>query len=260
MRLLMLALLCSLALQSNAQRYKVDQDKRKKKEFVYPSNVVKINLSSLMFKSLGVQYESKVRRNMSLALGVIYRPQSSLKLFDLAADNAANSGISPSTADMYRSAVLSRLSITPEFRLYFKKKAPKGLYLAPFVRYNRDQIRFDFKYYENNSVVQRTGKATLRENHFGGGILLGLQVLTKKHLSIDFWFAGPWFGYNKAQLKSTLPVNNINEFERAIISSNIEPIISNAKTLSWNQDGIDTDISRTGLGFRLLGINIGYNF
>lgn len=259
MRFVLIVLFVLMATSTQAQRYRVGQDKKKKKEYVYPSNVIKLNLSSAIFKALGVQYERKLASRFSFALGGIYRPSSSLFFFKTLSDNAGNSGISPETAAMYESARFSRLSITPELRFYFKKKAPKGLYLAPFFRYNRDQTRFDFKYSENNSTVRKTGQARLTENMIGGGILFGLQILSKKKLAVDLWFLGPWLGFNKATLKSGLNVGNINEFEKAVLASNIEPIIQD-EALKWDNSGINTTISRTGLGVRLLGINIGYNF
>ncbi|QLH46176.1 MAG: hypothetical protein HWD58_11385 [Bacteroidota bacterium] len=54
-------------------------------------------------------------------------------------------------------------------------------------------------------------------------------------------------------------MGNINEFEKAVLASNIEPLIQD-EALKWDNSGINTTISRTGLGVRLLGINIGYNF
>lgn len=252
-------LFCLFSSSSIAQKYRVDASKKKVKEVVYPPNVLKINLTSMMLKTFAVQYERKIANNFTMALGVIYRPKSGMKIFDVIADGAGNSGLSQETAFMYRSMKYSRISITPEFRYYFKKKAPKGLYLAPFLKYYQDAMNFNFNYYPDNSTVQKTGLATIKENSFGIGILFGYQIINKKNLAIDLWFAGPWIGIRNAKISSDVKTNNVNEFERAIISSNIEPLFYN-RTIEWDTNSINSKMSNYGFGFRMLGVNVGYSF
>lgn len=239
-----------------------NQTKKKKvKEYVYPSNVVKLNIPSLLFKTVAVQYERKLNKRFSVALGVMYRPKSSFFLYKFMADSASYFGLGPETTQMFRTARYSSLSFTPELRYYLKKRAPKGLYLAPFLRLRREVNSFAFNYDESNTnpSVRRTGQVDVRDNTFGGGLLFGYHLVSKKKFTIDLWFAGPWFG--KVGSKITAPLNtaNINSFDKAIIESKLANI-TNLDQLNWTSKGIESRTSRSGLGFRMFGINLGWNF
>lgn len=277
MKNLVLCLCLLFTLQATAQTYKSDKvntdqkerkvfsSKKKPKQFVYPPNVVKLTVNSLLFKALSVQYERKVRKNMSLALGLIYRPKSkSLYNTYYQESNSANWGVSKETAAMYQSSRLRTLMITPEFRYYFRKKSPKGLYLAPFARFRSDRLTFNYTYRENNSSVTKTAEAKFSQNAIGGGLLFGMQILSKKGLSIDLWFVGPWYGTMTSSIKGKLNTANVNEFERAIIASNIDPLYypftEGVKGVSWDANGLVGKYSNSTLGFRFVGINLGYNF
>lgn len=279
-QLVLLLLIVCLAKPGMAQTYRSDKTtsnsststsksvvlKKKKKEYVYPSNVIKLNLSSLLFKAVGLQYEHKVRKNMSLALGVIYRPKSRSFYNKLLGgnDTVFTSGLSPETKAMFASSRYRSLMITPEFRYYFRKKAPKGLYLAPFFRGTFDRLSFDYSYHEDGTFNLRTASARLNSSSIGGGILFGYHLITKKKLSIDFWFLGPWYGSSTYKINSTVDTKKINEFERAIVSSNMEDIYnlagSTAHQIEWNANGFSGKYKKGTLGLRMIGINLGYNF
>lgn len=236
---------------------------KKPKPYVYPPRVIKLGLSGLFMKSFGAQYEQRLNPRLSFALGATYRPNSGLLLYKLMADSASSFGLSPESAESYRGATFGRLTITPELRRYFRKKAPKGLYLAAFMRYRRDTWKYPYQYQESgvNAAVNKQGTLLLRENALGLGIMLGLHVVTKKKLSLDFWFAGPWGGMNFYRVKSALNMNNLNEFDRAIISSKAEALIDgNTYPIKFGAGGIESGGTRGAAGFRMVGINIGYNF
>ncbi|WP_192822538.1 DUF3575 domain-containing protein [Rufibacter sp. LB8] len=73
--------------------------------------------------------------------------------------------------------------ITPEVRYFFFGEAPRGLYGAGYLRYQ------DFTLTREDT--QATGSLT----SFGGGALLGYQMILGKHFVLDL-FAGP--GFNAA--------------------------------------------------------------
>lgn len=235
--------------------------KKKIKEFVYPSNVIKLNIPSLLFKTVAVQYERKLNRRFSATLGVVYRPKSSFFMYRFLADSASSFGLGTETAQILRSGRNSTLMFTPELRYYFKKRAPKGLYIAPFLRFIQEKNSFAFKYDESNvnPSVTRSSILTMRDNTFGGGILFGYHLVSKKKFAIDFWFAGPWFGYMGSKITAPINTANINSFDKAIIESKLSTV-SNMDQFEWTSKGIETRTNRSGLGFRMFGINIGYNF
>ncbi len=253
--------LCLISMFTHAQTKEKSKNTKKQKEYIYPSNVIKLNLTGLLFKSIGVQYERKIGQHISAALGVIYRPTSEFLYYDALSQNTANTGLSAESAKMYSTAKMGRLSITPEARYYFKKNTPKGLYLSPFFRYQREVTPFEYQYYESNvnSTLIKTGKAVIKDNSIGVGILFGLQLISHKKFAIDFWFLGPWFGQTKSTLTSKINTSNINDFDRAIIASNMEPVYYNYP-VKWNSSGISSINKKYSIGARFLGINIGYNF
>lgn len=235
----------------------------KPKLFAYPPRVIKLGLSGLFMKSIGAQYEQRLNPRLSFALGATFRPNSELLLYQFMADSAASFGLSRETAESYRGARFGRLTVTPELRRYFRKKTPKGLYLAAFMRYRRDTWKYPYTYQESgiNATVNKQGILLLRENALGLGVMLGLQVLTKKKLSLDFWFAGPWGGINVYRVKSALNMNNLNAFDRAIIASKTESLIdADAYPIQFGNSGIQSSGTLGAGGFRMLGIHIGYNF
>jgi hypothetical protein len=236
---------------------------KKPKPYVYPPRVIKLGLSGLFMKSFGAQYEQRLNPRLSFALGATFRPNSGLLLYQFMADSAASFGLSQETAESYRGARFGRLTVTPELRRYFRKKAPKGLYLAAFLRYRRDTWKYPYIYQESgiSASVNKQGTLLLRENALGLGLMLGLHVVTKKKLSLDFWFAGPWGGLNVYRVKSALNMNNLNEFDRAIIASKTESLINaEAYPIRFGAGGIESSGTRGTGGFRMLGIHIGYNF
>ena len=127
-------------------------------------NVLKVNTLSLIIGTGSLFYERKVSEMTSLQLGVGYL---GYKVSD---------------------AKFSGLILTPEFRIYPKKDAIDGFYLAPYLRY----MNFTAKNTTN------TDKGTL--TIMGGGLLLGRQWITKSGFTMDLFFGGH---YGSASVKAT---------------------------------------------------------
>lgn len=264
LRLLILLLFIGQVSPAQSTRPSYGTDRKKKpKPYVYPPNVVKLNLSGLFMKSVGVQLEHRLTPRLSIAGGVSYRPNSGLLLYKFMADSAASFGLSPETAQSLRTARFGSITVTPELRYYFKKRAPKGLYLCPFLRYRRDTWKYDYVYQESNQIpsVSKQGTLTLRENSLGIGLLFGLHVVSKKKFAIDFWFLGPWAGFNRFSLRSPLNAGGLNEFDKAIIASKVESLINSDNfPVKWSSKGIESTGTQPAYGLRMVGINVGYNF
>ena len=141
-QLIVLALAGLLAIPSFAEEPTVSEEK----------NVVKINTLSLIVGTGSIFYERKVADNLSAQLGVAY----------------LNYGIQDTR--------FTGLIATPEVRLYPKKNAIDGFYLAPYVRYH------------NFSLKVEEEKATYL--NFGGGISIGRQWITDSGFTMDLFFGG----------------------------------------------------------------------
>lgn len=237
--------------------------KKKKEVYQLVHNVVKLNIPGLLVRSFGAQYERKLNRSKSFAMGVIYRPNFKTPILNIIMQDT-NFTASAETLMMLKSSRYRSLMLTPEFRFYFKKKAPRGLYLAPFLRYKHEMLSSNFRYQESaNGGILKTGIYKNRSDAFGAGILFGLQVLTKKKVTIDFWFLGPWAGIQFTKNSSEIPTASLNEFDKAYIESVTEGYndrFALDNTYQWSSTGFGNSGSGFTLGLRMFGIHIGYSF
>lgn len=231
------------------------------REVKFAPNMVKLNLTGLLMKSVGVQYEHRVRKKITLAGGLIYRPMGSWFFARYYDTTNASVGISQETRFMYSSSRYRSLMLTPELRYYLGRRAPRGFYLAAFLRARIDRTNFDFHYYEDlaSNTQQQIGLGRLNETMLGGGVMAGFQLITKKHWGIDFWFLGPWIGNQHVSLTSAVNAKNISSLQRTFIGQDMKPWV-NDKAIEWNDNGIATKLNYFNAGARFLGINFAYNF
>lgn len=260
--LLLLLISVSMTAQDQPRVPKAKPVKKKKQLYETVNNVVKLNIPSLLFRTLAVQYEKKISPSKTLALGVVFRPNLPTPFVkDLLNDTSFTA--SAETRYMLNSSRYTSWMITPELRFYFKKKAPKGLYAAPFLRLKHRAYSSNFQYQESTAGVMRTGVYKNKATVAGAGILFGLQILAKNKMTIDFWFLGPWAGVKFSNNASKINTSTLNEFDRAYIESSTESY-NNAfgfsNTYKWSKDGFGNADNNVGFGLRMFGINFGYSF
>ena len=129
-------------------------------------NIIKINPLSLFVATGNIQFEHVTGPSSSWQLGAYY------------------TGFSVSGTGF------SGFGITPEYRFYLSSTshAPKGFFIAPFLRYQNYSLTATDNFGVND-------KATL--SAFGGGAILGYQTIMGKRLSFEI-FIGP--DYSSATL------------------------------------------------------------
>lgn len=115
-------------------------------------NVLKINSLSLFLGTGSVFYERKLSDQTSGQLGLAY---VGLKFQD---------------------TKFTGILLTPEFRIYPKKNAIDGFYVAPYLRY------------QNYTLQSGVNKGSL--SSIGGGVLLGREWITKSGFTMDLFFGG----------------------------------------------------------------------
>lgn len=231
------------------------------REVKFAPNMIKLNMTGLLMKSFGVQYEHRLKKKITLAGGLIYRPMGSWFFARYYDTTQASVGISQETRFMFSSSRYRSLMLTPEMRYYFGRRAPRGFYLAAFLRARIDRTLFDFHYYEDlvANTQQKIGQGRLNETMLGGGVMAGFQLITKKHWGIDFWFLGPWIGNQHVSLKSDVNAKNISSLQQTFIGQDMKAWI-NDKEIEWSDKGIDTKLNYFNIGARFFGINFAYNF
>jgi len=117
-------------------------------------NVLKINTLSLFLGTGSLFYERKISELTSAQMGIAYM---NIRIFDTR---------------------FTGLILTPEVRIYPKKKAIDGFYLAPYLRYHSFGT-------ENK---EKTSKGSLIS--MGGGLLFGRQWITPSGFTMDLFFGG----------------------------------------------------------------------
>jgi Protein of unknown function (DUF3575) len=121
-------------------------------------NVLKVNTLSLILTTGSVFYERKLSDLTSAQFGIAY--------VGLKIQNTKFTGI----------------ILTPEFRIYPKKNAIDGFYIAPYLRY------------QNYTLQSGTDKGSL--SSMGGGLLFGRQWITKSGFTMDLFFGGHYGSSN----------------------------------------------------------------
>lgn len=139
------------------------------------SNAIKINILSPLVKTLNLSFEHALSESSSFQIGFFYTGAS--------------------IADLKYTG----FGITPEYRFYLSESpAPKGVYLAPFIRYQSVKLE--------DTSSSSTGSATL--SAIGGGLVVGKQWIFKERITLDI-FLGPSFNSGKVKVED----GTSNQFE-----------------------------------------------
>jgi hypothetical protein len=117
-------------------------------------NVLKINTLSLILGTGSIFYERKISDMTSAQMGVAYLGYK------------------------FGDTKFHGLILTPEFRIYPKKNAIDGVYIAPYVRYQN--------YGVSNTNDGSEGSLSV----IGGGLLFGRQWITNSGFTMDLFFGG----------------------------------------------------------------------
>jgi hypothetical protein len=148
-------------------------------------NVIKLNLSHLIFPSVHLQYERVFHKNMSGALGFSYMPNRAFPNLILEGNAVED--------PYYNGTTFGHWSITPEFRYYFGKKeehnTPHGFYAAAYLRYEKYNMSSEYEY-----IFASKSKATLNiTTSYGGpsfGFMIGSQFRITRNFYFDWWIIG----------------------------------------------------------------------
>ncbi len=137
---------------------------QEKSDVATEKNVLKLNTLSLFVLTPSIFYERKISDMTSGQVGVGYM---GYKVGDVK---------------------FTGLFLTPEFRIYPKKNAIDGFYIAPYFRYM------------NLTVKSTSANSSATLSVMGGGLLLGRQWITKSGFNMDLFFGGH---YGSGSAKTT---------------------------------------------------------
>jgi Protein of unknown function (DUF3575) len=127
-------------------------------------NVLKINTLSLIVGTGTLFYEREITDMTSIQMGVGYMGYK------------------------FTDTKFSGLILTPEFRIYPRKNAIDGFYIAPYLRYL-------------NFAVKSNSDDNASLTVMGGGLLFGRQWITDSGFNMDLFFGGH---YGSASAKADI--------------------------------------------------------
>lgn len=224
-------------------------------------NAVKINLTSLLFSGISVQFERVITPRLSLSAGVNYRPEGQLPFSGF----IKNTFIDEDELNARRfldETMLSYMAITPEIRFYpGSNGAPNGFYIAPYLRYGSwdmvSQIEFD-RGDDPPADLRLSGDLS----YYGGGLMLGFQR-ARNRMTVDWWLLGPFIGSVDGNFVARGSENvALTEQEKRDIEQEINEIDTGIIDLSAKigDDRVDVLIGGGILGIRAIGFTIGFRF
>lgn len=211
-------------------------------------DVLKINVTSLAFKNVSVQYEYLLSKKVSLALGGRAMPSTALPFKGLLIDAVANGD--EDTKDIINKSRFSNIAITPEIRFYLGNGWGRGFYAAPYYRFasfssNTVTINYSEPGGPKRSV-QLSGDMTAHT----AGVLLGAQWFFGGRIALDWWIAGAHYGIENGEF-SGISSKAFTESEQADVKRNIDdldiPMVKKTTTVSANSVLIKTTGAFGGL-------------
>lgn len=210
------------------------------------SNIIKTNLfSATMARSFNIGYERVINDKMSGVVNINMIPAGQPFIIKRAIDL-----IGGESAD-FGTFKLGGFSIAPEWRFYTsgKKDAPKGFYVAPYLKYLSYKATYSF---DNESEEDSSGftiitttpiSLTGKLSGIGFGCQLGWQWLISDKVSIDWWLFGPAVYSDKLSITFGFPGQSLSQSELQEIESDLS---------SDFEDGpisVDSDISNGEIKF-----------
>ncbi|HRH64842.1 MAG TPA: DUF3575 domain-containing protein [Bacteroidia bacterium] len=212
-------------------------------------NILKLNLTSIGFTNIYLQDEYTLSGSSSVALGLSYMPSRSLPSVITDEDSAGN----------LKNISFSGFSITPEYRWYVKKHAPKGFYLAPYLRYSKYTTSSYSYSYDRDNGTQDVATMEGSLSGIGIGLMIGNQWKFGDHVTLDWWIIGAGFSTSKAELKGTGNFDAAQQQDLRDEFSSTDVAVGSLTT-TVTSSTIDVEY-KTGLpSLRGFGLAIGYIF
>lgn len=249
-------ILLSLTLLFSVALFAQNDDKGSKNEMPEKKNCVKINLLSLAYKNIGIQYERALAPKIAVACQIRFMPKGSLP-FSNSLDAAAGDSIDISAVKV------GSFAITPEFRFY-PKHVLRGFYLAPYLRYRNVSLEAPVTYTDDQNKSQ-TLTLDGKFSTFGGGLMIGSHFNIGKSFSLDWFILGAHFTSTKMSLSGKVSGVNLSQSEQNDLRNELNSALADNQLIknyavSVNSAGADLTGKFSFVGLRGFGLNFGYRF
>lgn len=209
-------------------------------------NVIKIRPLSLLVGSFDLTYERVLTDKISVGLNGNY---TTYNLTGIA--NSYNTSTSEFTK-----VRLSAYTIMPQCRIYFKKEAPSGFYLAPYLKYSNAGIAVDIK--DDAGAVS---SGAINVGIIGGGAGIGYQWVSSGGFSVDWNFFGLGIdAYNISLHYDNSSIDAINDAEKVRDQLNAAALFSGFGVSFPESGGITVSAPAQFVPALKINLSIGYAF
>lgn len=207
-------------------------------------NLIKLNLPSLVMKTVNVQYERAIYGKTSVGIGLRLMPKGKLP-FSSSLDDID---------DQLGSLEMGNFAITPEIKFYMGKGVFKGFYIAPYLKYANYNLSIDYEYGDNGESIPLSGKL----NTYTAGVLFGAQWRVANKFYLDWSIFGPQYGISRGNIAGKKALNAQEQKELREELDDIDlPVGKISSTV--NANGATVDLKGPWAGIRA-NIGIGYRF
>lgn len=158
-------------------------------------NIIKYNLFGIVAQANSWQAERALTKNFSVALtyaAIKKQPLPTRITNELQFEDP-----------MMKLMQMQGRAITGEIRYYpgkkIEKQAPRGFYLAPYIRSAKYEVssQYVYKNSSNNPASWPKGSLDVKFSALGYGLSCGYQWVISNHISIDWTIVGAHYGKSK---------------------------------------------------------------
>ena len=230
---------------------------RRKINIPTSQNILKANLSSLLFNNYHISYERHIANKFSVMLSYRYMPKSKMPFQDQLTKLIDNPDVNVTRFQA------GGYAITPEVRFYAHKNMV-GFYIAPYARFANFDVTLPIKYSttQGGLTVKKDADFTGTVTSISGGVLFGTQHQIFKKLTLDIWIIGDHFGNNKGNLNAVisqaLSTKEQQDFQATLNNLDASPFTVIGKVTSPTSAVLITDGPWAGV--RGAGFTLGFRF
>ena len=220
-------------------------------------NIVKLNVTPLIYRTISLQYERLLGAHTSVALGINLMPKGGIPFLS-AFENSLQDSVDASVFN----AKMSVINFAPEFRYYFKE-AGKGFYVAPYMKYRIVNAAIPINYIDDNSQSQTIG-LNGKLNTLMLGVMVGSQFRLSDQISLDWFIAGGHLSSNKVNYNFTTS-QTLSAADQQDLKDSFEELKQSTNRLknieySVNSNSGSVKGNFSGFSFRGAGLCLGYRF
>ncbi|MBL7764765.1 MAG: DUF3575 domain-containing protein [Chitinophagaceae bacterium] len=231
----------------------------KKGEMPAKKNAVKLNISSLAYKNIAVQYERALGPKIAVAAQIRLMPKGNLQGW-----SNISSGMDDNADVSVSNVKVGSFAFTPEFRFY-PKRALKGFYLAPYLRLRTMSMGIDGSFKDSSTNSTRFMAIDGKMTTIGGGLMIGSHFNIGKSFSLDWFILGIHYSSSNGKLDGSITGSGMSAADQSKLQNDLYTSLedsrffkNNSVIVTSNSVAISTKFGM--VGFRGFGLNFGYRF